>query len=109
MSRGDPPATPPAFRVTLDVSADSESVVAKWAEAFLVDLGYYVVAPGNPWEKVGTFCKRIGVHAHHFGELVARFETRGGKVRLDRRGVSRRVMAMQTNPEFERFCLAIKK
>lgn len=105
--RGDPPL--PTFKVTLDVSADSEAVIAGYCVKFLSELGYHVMPPGKPWERVGTFCKRVGFHAHKFNELVRRFESRGGNVRLDRRGVSRRVMAMQVNPEFEQFCLATKK
>src|SRR3954471_12922793 len=105
--RGDPPT--PTLRFTLDVTADSETVLAKWASKFLTDLGYYVVPPGKPWERTGTFCKRVGILPHTFNALVTRFELRGGNVRLDRRGVSRRVMAMQCNPEFEKFCLATKK
>lgn len=100
----------PEIKFTLDVTAQCDKQLEKYCADFLTGRGFYIVAPGKPWERVTTFCKRVGIHSHKLAELVERHEARGGQpVRLDRRGVSRRVMAMQVNPEFENFCRATKR
>lgn len=100
----------PYFSVTLEVGAESDAIMERHCVDYLTGRGYYIVAPGKPWERVGTFCKRAGIRPHKFLAMVTRYESRSGQtVKLDRRGVSRRVMAIQVNPQFETFCKATKR
>lgn len=100
----------PEIKITLDVTADCDAVLEQYCANFLKERGWYIVAPSEPWEKAGAFCRRVKVNPSKLQEIISRYEVRTrNSVKLDRRGVSKRIMTIQRNPEFEAFCLSLSR
>lgn len=100
-----------SVRVSLYIEAPDDTALTEWAIQQLCSLGYYVAAPGAlGWEKPGDFCRRIGIRGHKLGDLLTRYDLRGGApVLLDRRGKSGRIAALQSNPQFDAFCRSLRR
>jgi hypothetical protein len=100
----------PSVKFTLDVTADCDAVLESYCVKFLAGKGYTLVPPSAPWERGGRFCKRVGITPSTLNAMVRRFTERGGIApKLARRGISKRVMAIQSNPAFDQFCLSLKR
>lgn len=98
---------PPAFRVTLDVSADSETVIERYCVQFLKDRGFNVTAPHTAWESVGDFKKRLGISYGTVANKVRPTASRPN-VQIQRGPLNRQIVAILSNPDFDAYCVANK-
>lgn len=96
----------PPFKVTLDVSGDSEVIVEKWARDFLVGRGFNVTEPHGKWESVGDFKKRLGISYMTVSRKVK--ETLNRPAVTIQRGSQNRIIAILSNPDFDAYCVANK-
>jgi hypothetical protein len=101
---------PVEFKVTLDVSAASETHVTEFAIAHLRERGFSVTEPGiMSWETPGQFRARLQLNQKTFSNCLELWRMRFTgdvplAVHVDRRGRSGRIKRLQSNAEFDEFC-----
>lgn len=96
----------PEIKFTLDVTAQSEEVLEKWAADYLKERGFNVVAPHGKWESVGDFKKRLKISYSTISRKVK--ETLNRPAVTIQRGSQNRIVAILSNPDFDAYCVANK-
>lgn len=92
------------FKVSIDVSAKSESVVTAFCVQHLKQRGFNFTEPHEKWETPTQFKERIGRPNHKsFLDAVALWIGRG-KTLMIFRGPTGRIQELCSNADFDAFC-----
>jgi hypothetical protein len=102
---------PVEFRLQLDVTAKSESLVTDYCIAHLRERGYHVAAPNEKWETPKEFNQRLGINHQGLQRALHRPGRPNVAVTYNpRRGKGcHRVLAICSNADFDAFVLKFKQ
>lgn len=96
-----------SFKVTLDVTAESESHITGWAVDHLRKLGYHVVRPNEHWETIRAFLDRLGANYMTIKRALKKPDCPAAQIQWSES--CKRMLAIRSNPAFDAFCRRHKK
>ena len=98
-----------SFKVTLDVTAESEEHITGWAVSHLQRLGYHVAAPNEKWETPTELMRRIGLSKSETLHASIKVWAGRGRPVPTHRTATGRLMELVSNPDFDAFCRRNKR
>lgn len=98
------------YKITLDLTAKSESLFTDLCVAHLRERGFNVTEPNEQWETLGAFMRRVGLRRNEsFHESLRAWEERGHNIFRRNGKSSNRIIELLSNPAFDAFCRRYKK
>lgn len=89
--------------LTLDVTAESEEIMATEFARYLKDRGWHVAPPHEHWEALGKFIERVGLRGHDaFYRRFDEWTKRGQSIPLLKK--NKRLMGLLSNSSFDAYC-----
>jgi hypothetical protein len=89
-----------SVEILLALRGTNEETLRAWAIEFLEKQGWSCRPPGERWEKVTDYCKRLRIHSETLRRAAERPE-RPSAIII--RGASGRILELLTNTDFDAF------
>jgi hypothetical protein len=93
------------IRISLQIEAPTETALEKWAIAHLQERGYSVRPPGEQWENVTNYCRRLHIHTETLRRASEHPQRPNAVIH---HGPSGRILELLTNADFDAFVLRHK-
>jgi hypothetical protein len=94
-----------SVRFFLSLDAPNDKALFEWAKQYLEESGYSVRPPGERWENVTAFCRRLHIHTETLRRASEHPQRPNAVIH---RGPSGRILELLTNADFDAFVLRHK-